>query len=784
MLVIVGIWNYLRPAYDLEQVALSVLVFLLCLVFSFEKRFKPIPMAHFLLSLEIKNPRLSRSAFEFDSGSGDSEAEAESEWQHALARESKTTLNVEVKRNIRLLSTLVLPLLALALIFVDTSASISATFSSLRTAVSSLGQGVTLTILQGPAKEITVNTIPLSDSKPPKIELISQNMVEVRFIKSGTYAALPSVELRKKKLDEKGQVSQSFQMSRLNETGDTTANSEPFQVTFSVSDDVDLYIPSLSAKPYAEILVRQLPIPKVELTLESPSPQDPWPDDQALPLRIQVKADNPLRLVRVLITSGKRTSQELVNNILSEDLFLLDTNYNLLLEPYVESDLADVEIVAEAVDRSLPSPLTGRSEPLRIRTASAYGRYRQVLDTLRDLKVTVDQTQEGGDKKLPKDASKLINTAVQQSDNSPFFDGLDRIDLVNFENLVTQSTEVADPVNLLDLSDRLNKFLFEHEVLDDRERDRDFFVAVRGLSRVLEQERRTRQVTVAVVNERIINFLNSRHERWKKRVARLTDAHQPKSWPKIAERPFHKAMENVQTLDAKNSQEGDAQALIQLSKTTAEYRSWIEELEAKEDEVRAEMEKKRQEGLASAQNELRELQRRQGQISQELDRAELQTGDQLSDKWPSMRMEQNTNLQATKKVEGQLRSLSNQASQRIKAAAESMKQTLESGNGKAFVEAESSSDMAGRLLRQAENAARKEQNQQNGRGRRRRVSGDRYYGQPVAVGDVEIQREYQVDKRYREDILDEVRQTLSNSEEEDNKENRRVLENYLRQVIR
>ena len=45
-------------------------------------------------------------------------------------------------------------------------------------------------------------------------------------------------------------------------------------------------------------------------------------------------------------------------------------------------------------------------------------------------------------------------------------------------------------------------------------------------------------------------------------------------------------------------------------------------------------------------------------------------------------------------------------------------------------------------------------------------------------GDVEIKREYQVDRRYREDILNEVLNEQTGSE------NKALLENYLRQVIR
>ena len=58
------------------------------------------------------------------------------------------------------------------------------------------------------------------------------------------------------------------------------------------------------------------------------------------------------------------------------------------------------------------------------------------------------------------------------------------------------------------------------------------------------------------------------------------------------------------------------------------------------------------------------------------------------------------------------------------------------------------------------------------------MTGDSYYGQSVVGGDIEIRREYQVDRRYREDILDEVQNA------EYDEDNRTLLESYLRHVVR
>jgi len=125
-----------------------------------------------------------------------------------------------------------------------------------------------------------------------------------------------------------------------------------------------------------------------------------------------------------------------------------------------------------------------------------------------------------------------------------------------------------------------------------------------------------------------------------------------------------------------------------------------------------------------------------------------------------------------------MRSLSPTATSRIQAAIQAMDATGEYGSAGNYQLAESSSDLAGRLLRQAERAASQQQQKRRNRGRRRRVTGDNYYGQSVVGGDIEIKREYQVDRRYREDILNEVQS--ANYDEE----NQSLLENYLRHVIR
>lgn len=787
-MVTISVWSLVRPQAELEQLALGALVMLLALAQVVRRRRDPpVSLPNLALALEMQHSATTRSTLTI----GGAAAPAPSEWHSLLSAETKQLRRYEFDRNIGFATSLLLPLAVSLVTLPNTAPSFKLALSEVTNAVSMLTRGATLKIVQGAATEKDADKeFKLSAATPVDLELLAQNLVEVRV--SGTGNTTPTVELRKPQADgQAATVYQSFQMMPLRES--RTSDSKPgeagdagrYSISFAVSDAVELFVPALDdKKPLAKIKVRQLPIPKVTLTATSEL-EDPWPDDQPLGLKIKVVAENPLQTVRLLIRSGQRVSKELVANVMAEDKLEITTDYRLVLEQYVESDLAQVEIVAEAIDRSVPAPLVGYSEPLKINTASAYGRYRATLQTLRDLKQHTDDALQKQEPQLPKEAKDLANKASDQSEKSPFFDGLDRVQIHRFEAKVDELAAANNPQTsaeqLLELSQGLNDFLFEHEVLDDRERDRDYFVAIRGLSRLVEQEPQKRPVAVKIVKDRIAKFLDDRAERWKKRVERLPKELIPQAWAEIeAKRPFNTSLDKVETLDEKAKTDVAAKndQLKELSRSVVDYRGWIESLEAAEDKMREQEEKQRQEGLASARDTMRELQKRQGEISADLDRAGERSQADLEQKWPNARMKENTNAKETKRLESQMRSLSPNANTRIQAAQQAMESTLEYGNQGNYQLAESSSDLAGRLLRQAEKAAQQSQQKRRNRGRRRRVTGDNYYGQSVVGGDIEIKREYQVDRRYREDILDEVQS--ANLDEE----NQQLLENYLRQVIR
>ena len=121
-----------------------------------------------------------------------------------------------------------------------------------------------------------------------------------------------------------------------------------------------------------------------------------------------------------------------------------------------------------------------------------------------------------------------------------------------------------------------------------------------------------------------------------------------------------------------------------------------------------------------------------------------------------------------------------EAAERVMGAAQAMNVTMSEGDKSNFVRAESAADLAGRLLRQAQSKAQQRRSQ-GGQGRqrkRRRVSGDNYFGRAVMGGDVAIQRTYEVDKRYREAILNEIRSSDVTPED------KKLLDKYLRETVR
>jgi seryl-tRNA synthetase len=181
--------------------------------------------------------------------------------------------------------------------------------------------------------------------------------------------------------------------------------------------------------------------------------------------------------------------------------------------------------------------------------------------------------------------------------------------------------------------------------------------------------------------------------------------------------------------------------------------------------------------MANAANKLKELQRNQGDISSRLDRAN-ERKDEISKEWNATANSQEKNKNSTKALVSEMATMSPEGAQRLEAASEAMGETMNSGSAQNYAAAESMSDMAARLLNQSQKSLEEKQQEQGTSPRKRRqVTGDNSFGTQVS-GNVDLKRDYAVDKKYREEILDSINETPTA------KDDLPLINNYLRKTVR
>lgn len=784
----------MRPEENFEPFlifAFSFLAFSLLERFTFEK----IKEDDLMFSLQIQNPEMN--LIDLIEDKEPSSTIKNQEFDHIFQNERREFQKLEHKK----IRGLILSTVSSGLIFSAIFMVINPSFDYVLPNVSDLAieDSAYLKIIQGhPDSEKSDKNqkvqFKLSTGATKKISLKTPNLIEVSVRSSAL--TLPPLFLRDVEItpapSPTSKKNSEIKLQMNAEDHGQIAGKILYKSSFSVTQDTQIVLPSLfSQNPVAIILVEKTFEPKVQLSLNEK--MDPWPDDKPLPLDISLQADRPLQEVSLSIRVGDRTFRELVNNISNEHTLTFDTRYPLALERFTQDDVIEMEIIAEAIDRSLPQPFIGRSQAIHVKVVSSYGRYRQTLENLRQVKRPLEQAIKDGAGQVDKSNLQKMAEVNQQSKTTPFFDELDRMQLQNMQNSLSEMSQDHQDAetkssDLYDLNDKIGEFLEEHELLDDRERDRDFFVSARGLSRQLEKN----SPYTETLKKKIVQFLDERLERWKIRVNRLDQIAKLSKWPKISERRlFQEPIEKLQSTEqtpsgtkssgtkqkSSGTEPPPQQQQESLSQTVESYKQWMEELEGLEDEEKLQREKGRQEALISAREELMAIQNRQTAISSRLDKAESRSESDLKNIWPLTRADQNSNVKDTAKLMQKMKSLSNRSSERLSLALDSMKKTLQNGGENQFREAETHSDLANRLLRQAEKSSQEKDSGQ--RRQRRRVAGDNYYGRALSGGDIDINREYEVDKRYRESILEEIQEAP-----EYEGKNKALLNRFLRQIIR
>ena len=171
-------------------------------------------------------------------------------------------------------------------------------------------------------------------------------------------------------------------------------------------------------------------------------------------------------------------------------------------------------------------------------------------------------------------------------------------------------------------------------MLNDRERDRDFFTAARHLSWIIARGDRHLKKYV----QRLDAFLVERRKRWQLRINALSSDVRPPNASKIIEQePFRTGLARLPALAREAARE-------QLTALVGAYRAWLAELEAAEDTHYQQIAQKTEQALQKAQNNLREMQQRQTRISTYLDKAAQREKAELQQGWAATRMRQNTNI--------------------------------------------------------------------------------------------------------------------------------------------
>lgn len=598
------------------------------------------------------------------------------------------------------------------------------------------------------ASRITLQVLPDGKSKllhaeqPTTVQVQASDLVRIT-VHAPTLPEPPLLQLRKPNHSE---FFQEVLFSRID---------AGYQLTMRIDQASELLINALHYdKALALFSLTPPTVPQVEMALANKI-TTPHPDDKPLDLALVASSRTALARVELEISSAAdEVHTELVHQVVGGNTYSLNTVYQTVLEPYVSADYAEIMLVAVATDTH---EAKGRSAPITVQLVSAYGRYLHTLKTLRELKTKLDEKVDNPDGVAAKELSALITKANKQAQASPFFDVRDRNTLLTLQN------ELRKPKpELLMLVEQLDLFLLEHEILNHRERDRDFFVAMRRLAWANNSKKDTKQML-----EKISKFINERRRIWRQRVDLLPDEQRPPNWSTVKrERPFMQALGKFRrSKDEKH-----------LSEAVDAYQQWIDELEQHEDTVRQSIQQEVQRQVNSAQQELKVMQKRQALISKALDKAETQPQANLQEHWATLRRQQNSNIKQAKRLRSKLTQVSRLAAMRMQAATQAMQEVKTCGDKQQFICAESNSDLAGRLLHQTNNATRSRQVRPQRQSRQ--VAGGNYFGQSITSGKVELQSDYKVNRRYREDILEQIQNSNLLEKHPD------LLDSYLRKVLR
>lgn len=622
-----------------------------------------------------------------------------------------------------------------------------------------------LTVLNGLKISTQPKKYQLHKGKTSVIELKEDNLVELTL-------SSDKEENKIILLDENKHFFQTILLQK------ESLSSKNYRPSFSLTKNLHLTLQSLPTEtpPLVSFFVEAGELPEVFISPDI-SIKDPWPSNEPISLKIEVKAKKEISLVKLHIKSDSDFHSKEIAELSQKNIKNISLTETVYLDQFLSDDFGKITLQAEVEDITTPVSQKGFSNQITLNLISVYGEYQKALSLLKDLREHIADSQTKGEIKLEKKSLEKMKELKTLSQRTPYFDHEDRRNLSEIHNLLQEYSQNLEEKTLQEASSLMTEFLSEHETLDDRERDRDFFVAMRSLSHLVEEEGVQKQKEILESNERTLKFLNERFERWQERVSELEDPQKIPSWESIEQKkPFQQSLEKISSWLKKSSSFDSKKIRNELSKTVTSYENWITELETAEDKKEEEEAELAEKQLVSIREQLTELKKRQDEISIKLDQSENNSQEKLKSDWPITRLKQNTNLSAMDELISQLSSLNFSAGKRLDSAKEAMTEVLTSAEEQNFRKAETSSDSAGRYLREAMNKSQERQTKNQER-QRKKTGSQEYHGQAIHRGDIEIRHDYEIDKRYREDILKEFESNSSENYHD-------IQERYLKKIIR
>ncbi|MCY4381409.1 MAG: hypothetical protein OXC40_07585, partial [Proteobacteria bacterium] len=596
---------------------------------------------------------------------------------------------------------------------------------------------------------------------------------------------------------------QNLGMTKVTDKGPSHSKSYD-QLMLRVFQSSAIFVQEISkTKPVAYVAFGEQSVPSVGLLFNEPvDPTKSVSDDQPISVRISGVSPYPLRRINLIIETARGQFRETVTTIMANSQLSIVHNYSVHLAPYIFDREEHVHLIAEVIATAQGDEIIGLSEPLAIRVSSSYGRYKQALQDLGAIRKELMMWQQEQASDIMARIGDLSESLAENSQQTSFFNLADRINLEDFQEQLAniRQKESSDHPISQELIGDINEFLTLHEELDDRERDRDFFVASRLYAQKAREISLGHQQTLDQDTENMMEFLAERRERWQERVAQLGETNQDFAImaQRYAMNPYftegwqsmdHAMQQQIRNRGSKNNDQNQEAPFVQLSSLISEYRVWLDALELNENKQREQARSQHMSSLASAEATLKMMRKSQDNIASRLDlSATMVTGDQerVKDVEQMMAKEWHEIKQSQTKVQTQAEQLRKMLSQvpglttdRIGDAIEAMKGVKQAGGHGDFYQAEELADQASRLLREGAQDTKSHRSRQKSRQSlhpRKSVIGNEYYGNSIV--DMSLTKEHSVDQNYREAVLRDMSQYPRQGRDQS------IQKRYLREMLR